>query len=156
MPQILSTYALSQNVAVALAGDAGIRALCQNLFSSSLAVYLGGIGPAADVALPYALVEPAEESHPKGAVSHSVAITVAIDAGAAANTAVARPLGETGVLVVGRGDALQALVDGIRNLFDDAAVGSVLRECDVEFDGYTAYPTMSARMLLQYGDITAF
>ncbi len=156
MPQILSTYALSQNVAVALAGDAGVQALCQRLFSRDLAVYLGGIGPAADVELPYALVEPAEESRPKGSVSHSVSITVAIDAGASENTAVARPLGEAGVRVVGRGDALQALVDGIRGIFDEAAIGSILRECDIEFEGYPAYPTMSARMLLQYGDITAF
>lgn len=154
---ILSTWALARAVAVELAGAERIQALCRNLFRKTLRVYLGALGPERDVVLPYVLVEPAEESRPKGSATHSISLVVAIDAGEDGNTAVPRPLdGCPGVFVAGRGEDLQSLVDEIRDHFDEASVGSVLRDFDAVFSDYENYPTISATITLQYADITAF
>lgn len=155
--ECLSTWALARAVASELAGSALVQDHCRDLFGRPLVVYLGALPPSAGVRLPYALVTPSEEEHGRSGVGHVVDVALAIDAGAEENTAEPRALdGARGVLVVGRGDALQSLVDDIRVHFDDALPGSVQTDFDVAFDTWAAYPTQSARLSLRFEDETAF
>ena len=152
-----STWALARAVAVELADATAVQTLSTDLFGHAITVYLGALPPAASVTLPYALVEPDEESNDPGETTHAVKVLVSMDASAGGNTAEARPL-ENGssVLVVGRGGDLQNFVDAIRRHFDGLPIGSIPTGCDVVFDGFSAYPTQSAAMTFRFRDFTAF
>lgn len=153
----LSTWSLARAVAVEIFGAEAIQALCKNLFTRPLAVYLGALGNAKDVHLPYALVEPSSEAHPNGSVDHAVRVTLAIDAGSSGNLAAARPLEDgSGVLVTGRGADLQSLIDALRVHFEDALPGSVQTGFDVDFDTYFDYPAQGAAVTITFHDELAF
>lgn len=155
--QCLSTWALARSVAIELSRSVLVQNRVRRLFGRPLAVWLGALGPAKTVRMPYALVAPAEESDGRDGLDHVISVTVGIDAGEDSNTAEARPLEESpGVLVVGCGDRLQEVVDAIRDHFEEALPGSVQTAFDVEFDGFSAYPAQTARISIQFHDELAF
>ena len=149
-------YSIAGNIAAVVKNDPEVSAFCVNAFGTELAVYLGGLDTFdQEDRCPYFLVSPTGYDRENGSRTSTIHATLAIRADGEGDSSKGA-VNEDGVVEVGRGQALLALLDKVEDAIRDASVGAILETTGAELDLTDQYPVQSAELELTLTDIETF